>query len=71
MTLNEAPKAFGAGLIALDLVLGMDPAAPVKSWTGGTCGNVLSILAFLGWKSFPIARMNGDAASKRQNGASN
>ena len=40
MTLNEAPKAFGAGLIALDLVLGMDPAAPVKSWTGGTCGNV-------------------------------
>ena len=65
MTSNEAPKAFGAGLIALDLVLGMDPDAPVKSWTGGTCGNVLSILAFLGWKSFPIARMNGDAASKR------
>lgn len=65
MTSIEAPKAFGAGLIALDLVLGMDPAAPVKSWTGGTCGNVLSILAFLGWKSFPIARMNGDAASKR------
>ena len=61
----DAPKAFGAGLIALDLVLGMDPDTPIKSWTGGTCGNVLSILAFLGWKSFPIARMNGDAASKR------
>ena len=65
MTSNEAPKVFGAGLIALDLVLGMDPDAPVKSWAGGTCGNVLSILAFLGWESFPIARMNGDAASKR------
>ena len=65
MTSGKAPKAFGAGLIALDLVLGMDPDAPTKSWTGGTCGNVLSILAFMGWESFPIARMNGDAASER------
>ena len=65
MTITDAPKAFGAGLIALDLLLGMDPDAPVKSWTGGTCGNVLSILAFLGWDAFPIARMNGDAASER------
>ena len=62
---ENPPKAFGAGLIALDLILGADPEGPVKSWTGGTCGNVLSILGFLGWKSFPIARMNGDAASER------
>lgn len=62
---SNHPEVFGAGLIALDLVLGADPEGPVKSWTGGTCGNVLSILAFLGWKSFPIARMNGDAASER------
>lgn len=65
MNKYDTPKAFGAGLIALDLVLGMTPNTPVKSWTGGTCGNVLSILAFLGWESFPIARMNGDAASVR------
>lgn len=65
MTICNSPKAFGAGLIALDLVLGVDSDGPVKSWTGGTCGNVLSILAFLGWRSFPIARMNGDAASAR------
>ena len=65
MTTCFAPKAFGTGLIALDLVLGTDPEGPVRSWTGGTCGNVLSILAFHGWKSFPIARMNGDAASLR------
>lgn len=65
MNNSNPPQAFGAGLIALDLILGADPEGPVKSWTGGTCGNVLSILAFLGWKSFPIARMNGDAASVR------
>ena len=59
------PKVFGAGLIALDLVIGPDPETPVRCWTGGTCGNVLSILAYLGWDAYPITRMNGDVASKR------
>ena len=59
------PKIFGTGLIALDMVMGVDPDAPVRCWTGGTCGNVLCILAGLGWAAYPIARMNGDAASKR------
>ena len=31
---------------------------------GGTCGNVLAILSYLGWKTFPVARLNGDAASE-------
>lgn len=61
----EKPKVFGAGLIALDLVMGIDPQSPVQSWAGGTCANVLSILAFLGWDAFPITRMNGDPASER------
>lgn len=65
MTSVARPKVFGTGLIALDLVLGLDPHAPVRSWAGGTCGNVLSILAYLGWEAFPIARMNGDPASDR------
>lgn len=56
---------FGTGLIALDLVMSVEPDAPIRSWAGGTCGNVLSILAYLGWNSFPIARMNGDPASQR------
>jgi sugar/nucleoside kinase (ribokinase family) len=61
----EKPKVFGAGLIALDLVMGINPQSPVQSWAGGTCGNVLSILAFLGWDAFPVARLNGDPASER------
>lgn len=65
MTSVTNPKVFGAGLIALDLVIGPDPGTPVRSWAGGTCGNVLSILAFLGWDAYPIARMNGDPASDR------
>ena len=65
MTFVAKPKVFGTGLIALDLVLGLDPASPIGSWAGGTCGNVLSILSYLGWETFPIARMNGDPASER------
>ena len=65
MTTVTPPKVFGTGLIALDLVIGPDPETPVHSWAGGTCGNVLSILAYLGWDAYPIARMNGDVASER------
>jgi fructokinase len=65
MTSAAQPKVFGAGLIALDLVLGLDPKLPIRSWAGGSCGNVLSILAYLGWEAYPIARMNGDPASCR------
>ena len=43
-TVVKKPRAFGVGLIALDLVMGADPESPVRSWAGGTCGNVLSIL---------------------------
>lgn len=65
MTISSKPKIFGTGLIALDLVMGADEQSPVRSWAGGTCGNVLSIMAYLGWEAFPIARMNGDPASQR------
>lgn len=64
-TLTEKPRIFGTGLIALDLVIGANSAAPVHSWAGGTCGNVLTIMSYLGWDSYPIARMSGDPASER------
>lgn len=59
------PKIFGTGLVALDLVMGLDPNTQVQSWAGGTCGNVMAIMAYLGWDAYPIARMNGDPASER------
>lgn len=65
MTASKKPQIFGTGLIALDLVMGADEESPVRNWAGGTCGNVLSIMAYLGWDAFPIARMNGDPASQR------
>jgi len=64
-TIAKRPTVFGTGLIALDLVMGADPESSVQSWAGGTCGNIITILAYLGWKAFPIARMNGDPASDR------
>ncbi len=60
---SQRPRVFGTGLIALDLVISIDPAQPVRCWAGGTCGNVLAILSFLGWDAYPIARLNGDSAS--------
>ncbi|QTG17319.1 carbohydrate kinase (plasmid) [Agrobacterium tumefaciens] len=65
ITSTEKPSIFGTGLIALDLVIGIDSHAPVHSWTGGTCGNTLAIMSYLGWDAYPIARMNGDPASER------
>ncbi len=63
MPFYEQPRVFGTGLIALDLVYGPRPESPVRAWAGGTCGNVLSILAYLGWEAFPIARLNNNPAS--------
>lgn len=65
MNEQAAPKVVGTGLIALDLVISADPVKPIQSWAGGTCGNVLSILAYMGWNSYPIARLRHDAAAAR------
>lgn len=62
---ERAPKILGTGLVALDLVVSADPNTPVGAWAGGTCANVMSILAWLGWDAYPIARMDGDAAAIR------
>lgn len=61
--LVTTPSVYGVGLVSLDIVVSSNPIGSSHQWAGGTCGNVLTILAYLGWKSFPIARMNGDSAS--------
>lgn len=55
--------AYGTGLIALDAVYGLNGEVP-RLHAGGTCGNVMAALAFLGWKSFPIGRLGDDAPAR-------
>lgn len=56
-----SPKIAGTGLIALDVVYGIEAEAP-QCFAGGTCGNVLTIMNFLGWESLPIGRLGADPA---------
>ena len=64
MASTNSNRVYGTGLLTLDLVVGPDDQKPAHWFAGGTCGNVLTILSFLGWQSFPIARLNGDIASQ-------
>jgi sugar/nucleoside kinase (ribokinase family) len=50
----------GTGLVALDVVINHTTDASQKVFAGGTCGNVLTILSYLGWLAYPVARMNED-----------
>lgn len=63
--LPPKPVVIGTGLVALDVVIADDAAAEPLLCAGGTCGNVLTVLAFLGWDAYPVARLRADAASKR------
>ena len=63
--MSAKPKIFGTGLVTLDLIMSPNAESSVQSRAGGTCGNVLTILTYLGWEAFPIARMNDDLASRR------
>lgn len=58
---RAAPTAYGTGFVALDVVLDLKAGTEVR-FGGGTCGNVLTILAFLGWRATPIARLSSDSA---------
>jgi len=58
-----SPSAIGTGLLALDYVISADKPE-VYNWAGGTCGNVLIILSFLGWKSAPVARLGDEKSTE-------
>lgn len=55
----------GTGLVALDIILNGSLNTPPKYQAGGSCGNVLTILSFLGWESYPIARLTKDSNSTK------
>jgi sugar/nucleoside kinase (ribokinase family) len=61
----QTPAVVGSGLLALDIVLSELSGAPPSYWAGGTCGNVLIALRYLGWESQPVARLRPGAAADR------
>lgn len=60
----QAPTAVGTGLVALDVLL-RDEGTTMYSALGGSAGNVLAILAHLGWSVTPVASLGRDAAADR------
>ena len=61
-TVRPRPIIVGTGLIALDVVYGADKSAEPSLAAGGTCGNVLTALSYMGWKAYPVARLASDGA---------
>ena len=57
--------AVGAGLISLDVLIWDGQTIPVSYYLGGTCGNVMMILYFMGWESYPTARLDGTKDAMR------
>ena len=57
------PSVAGAGLVALDVVVNTTND-DVYDFAGGTCGNVLTILSYLGWNAHPISRLKNDLPSQ-------
>jgi len=64
LRVRRNPVIIGTGLVALDVVIPNGLNKRPQLCAGGTCGNVLTAMAFLGWGSYPIARLSEDGASK-------
>lgn len=58
----KAATVVGTGFFAYDVLL-----SPGKRYEalGGSAGNVLAILAYLGWRSVPVAMLGQDSAAER------
>ena len=61
---KAVPTICGTGLIALDVVVTSSTVNSPRFWAGGTCGNVLAVLGFLGWKPVAVGRLKEDAAGE-------
>lgn len=69
MRLAELPRVIdpivlGSGLLALDVLVQEPAKTPVRCAAGGTCGNVLSILSYLGWTAYPAAKLGQNDAAQ-------
>ena len=61
---SNSPTVIGTGLIALDVVDSENSREPIRFWAGGTCGNVLLALRYLGWASRPVGRLSADPSAE-------
>lgn len=55
----SGPVCLGSGLVTLDVICDGEDSHPLFL-AGGSCYNVLAILSYLGWNSFPMARLGTD-----------
>ena len=60
---NNNPICIGTGLVALDVIYADDKKP--RFLAGGSCGNVLTILSYLDWNSFPVSRLGNDVEGNR------
>ena len=60
----EKPTCLGSGLVALDVIFRANSNEP-EFLAGGSCCNVLTILSYLNWRSFPVARLGDDMEGDR------
>lgn len=61
---NPPPTVIGTGLLTLDAVINHNKSGQPQFWAGGSCGNVMTILSYLGWQAYPIVRLGNDANAK-------
>lgn len=61
---NGTMACVGAGFVALDVVRPEWRDGTELRFAGGSCGNVLTILSFFGWKSSVVARIGQDLAGQ-------
>src|SRR5574340_1173793 len=57
----KRPTLVGCGFVAWDVVLG-ESLSVEYTGVGGTVGNIMSIMAYLGWHTVPIVRLGNDSA---------
>lgn len=64
---KPCPSVVGTGLVALDVVLSAnrDSGGSLQCFVGGTCGNVLTVLSYLGWNATPVGRLSPGPAGER------
>jgi fructokinase len=62
--MEPKPKVIGTGLVVLDIIINGDIKCNPQLRAGGSCGNVLTILSYLGWKSYPIARFGEEETAR-------